>query len=137
MQADIQERAVATTESFKSGNSVAVRLPREMGVVAGIEIDLEKEGDAIHLRPKCRTIDVSPFLPGVPGLAEWWRKYQASGVSSSMRASSTGRPSTSGFHQSREASSRREHCDCHACGGLPTDDASSRNKLTLCVTKRP
>lgn len=79
MQADIQERAVATTESFKSGNSVAVRLPREMGVVAGIEIDLEKEGDVIHLRPKRRTIDVSAFLPGVPGLAEWWRKYQASG----------------------------------------------------------
>jgi len=77
--ADIQERVVATTKSFKSGNSVAVRLPREMGVAAGIEIELEKEGDVIHLRPKRRAIDVSAFLPGVPGLAELWREYEASG----------------------------------------------------------
>ena len=66
------------TKSFKSGNSVAVRLPREMGVAAGVELEIEQEGEVIRLRPKHGKIDVSKFLPGVPGLAEWWRAYQAS-----------------------------------------------------------
>ena len=68
------------TRSFKSGNSVAVRLPRALGVPAGVEFELEKEGDVIHLRPKVRKIDVSAFAGGkVTGLAEWWREYEASG----------------------------------------------------------
>ena len=67
------------TKSLKSGNSVAVRLPRSLGVSAGVEFELEREGDVIHLRPKVRKIDVSIFLPGVPGLEEWWREHEASG----------------------------------------------------------
>jgi antitoxin VapB len=37
------------TKTFKSGNSVAVRLPRELGFKADVPVRLEKVGDELRL----------------------------------------------------------------------------------------
>jgi antitoxin VapB len=39
------------TRSFKSGNSVAVRLPKGLGVGAGAEFKVERQGDRLILTP--------------------------------------------------------------------------------------
>ncbi|HEU0043608.1 AbrB/MazE/SpoVT family DNA-binding domain-containing protein [Sphingomonas sp.] len=39
------------TRTFKSGNSVAVRLPRELGFEADVAVRLEKVGRNIHVKP--------------------------------------------------------------------------------------
>lgn len=39
------------TRTFKSGNSVAVRLPRGLAIAADVEVVLEQRGDEIVLRP--------------------------------------------------------------------------------------
>jgi antitoxin VapB len=43
------------TKAFKSGNSVAVRLPKEFGVQAGAQLTLEQRRGEIAVRP---SIDV-------------------------------------------------------------------------------
>jgi antitoxin VapB len=40
------------TKTFKSGNSVAVRLPKELGIVEGTELEIERTGDTVTIRPK-------------------------------------------------------------------------------------
>ena len=40
------------TKAFKSGNSVAVRLPKELGIVEGMEIEIERTGESVTMRPK-------------------------------------------------------------------------------------
>lgn len=40
-----------TSRTFKSGNSVALRLPRALGIEADVEMRIEKEGDALVVRP--------------------------------------------------------------------------------------
>jgi antitoxin VapB len=40
------------TRIFKSGNSLAVRIPKELGFdEAGREVEIERQGDAIVIRP--------------------------------------------------------------------------------------
>ena len=40
------------TRIFKSGNSLAVRIPKELGFdEAGREVEIERQGDAIAIRP--------------------------------------------------------------------------------------
>lgn len=39
------------SKTFRSGNSVALRLPRALGIEADIEMRIEKEGDALVVRP--------------------------------------------------------------------------------------
>lgn len=39
------------TKTFKSGNSVAVRLPKEFGFAAGTPVRLEREGANVIVRP--------------------------------------------------------------------------------------
>jgi antitoxin VapB len=39
------------SKTFKSGNSVAVRLPRELGFAADMAVVIERTGDAITIRP--------------------------------------------------------------------------------------
>jgi antitoxin VapB len=39
------------SRTFKSGNSVALRLPRALGVAADVEMRIEKEGDGFVVRP--------------------------------------------------------------------------------------
>lgn len=42
----------AVTKTFKSGNSVAVRLPKEIGLQADVELLVERTGDLVVMRPK-------------------------------------------------------------------------------------
>ena len=43
--------AVVETRTFKSGNSVAVRLPRELGFEAGTEVTIRRIGDRLEIAP--------------------------------------------------------------------------------------
>lgn len=44
----------AVTKTFKSGNSVAVRLPKELGIVEGTEFEIEHTGTGVLLRRRAR-----------------------------------------------------------------------------------
>lgn len=43
---------IATGKTFRSGNSEAVRLPRDMAFGEGVELELIKSGDVLTIRPK-------------------------------------------------------------------------------------
>lgn len=58
-------------KSFKSGNSVAIRIPAELGVEPGREWTLTEEDGALVLRAKPaekQFIDVSGFWGKAPGI---------------------------------------------------------------------
>jgi antitoxin VapB len=38
------------TRTFKSGNSVAVRLPKGFAIPEGVEVELDKSGDVVTIR---------------------------------------------------------------------------------------
>jgi antitoxin VapB len=38
------------TRTFKSGNSVAVRLPKGFAISEGVEVELDKSGDVVTIR---------------------------------------------------------------------------------------
>ena len=40
----------AITKTFKSGNSVAVRLPKELGFEAGVDVEVEHQGNGVMIR---------------------------------------------------------------------------------------
>jgi len=40
-----------SSKTFRSGNSVALRLPRALGIPADVEMRIEKEGDFLVVRP--------------------------------------------------------------------------------------
>ena len=63
---------MATTKVFKSGNSLAVRLPKSLGIAAGTEMRVREEQGKYVLEPvdtSERKIDVSKFA----GKAPWLR----------------------------------------------------------------
>jgi antitoxin VapB len=39
------------SKTFRSGNSIALRLPRALGIAADIEMRIEQEGEALVVRP--------------------------------------------------------------------------------------
>jgi antitoxin VapB len=41
----------ARTKTFKSGNSEAIRLPKEMAFGEGVELVLQRTGDVLTIRP--------------------------------------------------------------------------------------
>jgi len=41
-------------KTFKSGNSVALRLPKELGIAEGVEVTLRKVGDTLEITPKAK-----------------------------------------------------------------------------------
>lgn len=41
-----------TTKTFRSGNSEAVRLPKEIAFGEGVELEVRRNGDLVTLRPK-------------------------------------------------------------------------------------
>lgn len=43
--------SVIETRTFKSGNSVAVRLPTELGFEAGIAVSVERVGNELKIKP--------------------------------------------------------------------------------------
>lgn len=48
---EIAAMSVINTRTFKSGNSEAVRLPKEVAFGAGTPVTIEKNGDALIIRP--------------------------------------------------------------------------------------
>lgn len=58
-------------KTFKSGNSVALRLPKGLGVPEGVEVNLVKEAHMTFrvepVAPPRKTIDVSGFAGKLPG----------------------------------------------------------------------
>ncbi len=57
-----------TTRTFKSGNSVAVRLPKALGIEAGTEMRVREERGKYVLEPVKKTIDISGFAGKAPWL---------------------------------------------------------------------
>jgi len=60
-----------TTRTFKSGNSVAVRLPKALGVEPGTEMRVREEHGKYVLEPVAkepRLIDISKFAGKAPWL---------------------------------------------------------------------
>jgi antitoxin VapB len=58
------------TKTFKSGNSVAVRLPKALGVAAGVEMTVREERGRYIVEPvirETRKID----LTGIAGSMPW------------------------------------------------------------------
>lgn len=45
-----------TSRTFKSGNSEAVRLPREVALGPGVEVTIVRSGDVLTIYPKRQTI---------------------------------------------------------------------------------
>jgi antitoxin VapB len=45
---------ITTTRTFRSGNSEAVRLPKDMAFGEGVELELIKSGNVLTMRPKAR-----------------------------------------------------------------------------------
>lgn len=45
---------IVTSTTFRSGNSEALRLPREIAYGAGVELEIERTGDLLFVRPKPR-----------------------------------------------------------------------------------
>jgi len=60
----------AVTKAFKSGNSVAVRLPKELGIAEGMELEIEEIGTGWLLRrkPKHTGRDLVEALEKLPKL---------------------------------------------------------------------
>jgi len=58
----------AITKAFKSGNSVAVRLPKETGIVEGTELEIEPVATGVFLRrkPKYTGRDLVEALEKLP-----------------------------------------------------------------------
>ncbi len=57
--------------SFRSGNSVAIRMPTALGVEPGRDWIVVEQGNDLVLRPRQaprRTIDVSGFAGKAPGI---------------------------------------------------------------------
>lgn len=51
----IQAMNAHTTKTFKSGNSEAVRLPKELGFGTGTEVEVVRQGDVVTIRRKRMT----------------------------------------------------------------------------------
>jgi antitoxin VapB len=47
---------MASTRIFRSGNSLAVRLPRDIAFAEGAEVVVSRQGDSILIRPVRRTM---------------------------------------------------------------------------------
>jgi antitoxin VapB len=66
-----------SSKTFKSGNSVALRLPRALGIAADVEMRIEKEGEVLVVRPardtaaeKARVRRLAAALAALPAPGE-------------------------------------------------------------------
>jgi antitoxin VapB len=58
----------ATSRTFKSGNSVAVRLPKEVAFEPGVEVTIDRTGDVVTIRRKrMSTTEMLDRLYELPG----------------------------------------------------------------------
>jgi antitoxin VapB len=61
-----------TTKTFKSGNSVAVRLPKALGIGEGVEMRVREEQGRYIVEPveqPGRKIDLTGIFGSIPGIA--------------------------------------------------------------------
>lgn len=58
---------MATTKIFKSGNSAAVRLPKDLDLVPGTEVEVTPTDDGVLIRPAGRLINLSGVMGSLPG----------------------------------------------------------------------
>ena len=58
-----------TTKAFKSGNSVALRLPKALGIKAGTEMRIRREGERYVIEPMVRPGKID--LTGIAGSIPW------------------------------------------------------------------
>jgi len=67
-----EDRAEYVGRTFKSGNSVALRLPKGLGVPEGVEVRMVREAPmTFHVEPveqPKRKIDISGFAGKAPGI---------------------------------------------------------------------
>ena len=66
-----------TTRTFKSGNSVAVRLPKALGIEPGTEMRVREERGKYVLEPvdrESRKIDLTGIAGSIPGLKPFTRE---------------------------------------------------------------
>lgn len=67
----------ATAKVFRSGNSQAVRIPKELRFEEGVEeLAVERRGDALILRPKHRAKFSEEFLRTLGALPDFERPPQ-------------------------------------------------------------
>ena len=59
-----------TTKTFKSGNSVAVRLPKALGVAPGVEMRVREERGRYIIEP-VETLPKKIDLTGIAGSIPW------------------------------------------------------------------
>ena len=66
----------AITKTFKSGNSVAVRLPKELGIAEGTELEIQETGSGWLLRrkPKYTGRDLVEALDKLPKAGKPWKR---------------------------------------------------------------
>ncbi len=63
----------ATTKTFRSGNSEAVRLPKDIGFGPGTEVEIVRKGNEITIRPKRPSIaDMIESLRKLPKPTTPW-----------------------------------------------------------------
>lgn len=68
---------MATTKVFKSGNSVAVRLPKSLGVKPGTEVSVREERGRYIVEPietEAKKIDLTGIYGSIPGLKAFTRE---------------------------------------------------------------
>lgn len=58
---------MATTKVFKSGNSAAVRLPKELDLAPGTEVEVVRTEDGVLIRPARRFISLDGIMGSMPG----------------------------------------------------------------------
>lgn len=66
-----------TTKTFKSGNSIAVRLPKALGIEAGTEMRVREEQGRYVLEPvkaAPRKIDLTGIYGSIPGFKPFTRE---------------------------------------------------------------
>ncbi len=66
----------AVTKTFKSGNSVAVRLPKELGIAEGTELEIEETASGVLLRRKAKHTgrDLVEALQRLPKPEKPWKR---------------------------------------------------------------
>ena len=59
--------SITRTKTFRSGNSEAVRLPREIAFFEGVELTVVRSGDVVTLYPTTRSVaDMAARLAAMP-----------------------------------------------------------------------
>jgi antitoxin VapB len=65
----------ADSKTFKSGNSEAIRLPKEVAFGLNVEVTIRKEGDTLTIRPKSKKT-VSELIEALRKLPKPKRKMK-------------------------------------------------------------